>query len=485
MTHKIKQLKRISGRAAALAMLILFLTLTLGADGGDRNEQISQGVTALENIQNAFHLVAGKVIPTVVEVEVTDVVKAPAFQSPFDFFFDSPEKNNSPDQREYRRYGLGSGIIVQRNGDKVYVLTNYHVAGEAEEINIKLSDKREFKASLVGTDDKKDLALLVFETGEQVPIAELGDSDDIHVGDWVLAVGNPFGFSSTITSGIISAVGRESAVGASGGNFTEYIQTDAAINQGNSGGALVNIKGQVIGINAWIASPSGGNVGIGFAIPINNAKQDIKDFLTKGKVEYGWLGITMGGIVPEAAQDLKVEGKGGALVYGLFKDSPAFKAGVLPGDFITAVNGKEVKDSSQLLHMIGSLAPGVTTRLTLIRDAKEINMNVTLAVRGDEKTIIDRAGKIWPGFSVVPITPDIAKQLKLKSGANGVVIAQLDNGSAALTAGLKPGDVIIKINEKKVENVRDFYRVLNQEKNHDVRFRILRDNTELIIGLVR
>ncbi|MEJ2663883.1 MAG: PDZ domain-containing protein [Spirochaetia bacterium] len=337
----------------------------------------------------------------------------------------------------------------------------------------------------MGADDNKDLALLVFKTSDSVPIAELGNSDSIQVGDWVFAIGNPFGFSSSITSGIISAIGRESTFNSERGSFTEYIQTDAAINQGNSGGALVNIQGQVIGINTWIASPTGGNVGLGFAIPINNAKKDISDLLTKGKVDYGWLGITMGGAPPELAKALNVEGKGGALVYGLFKDSPAYKAGVLPGDFITAVDGNATASGAQLLHVIGNLTPGATSRLTLIRDGKEMNINVKIASRSDEKTIAGQAGNIWPGFSILHISSDIAKQLKLKAGTKGVVIAQLEKGSAALTAGLKPGDVVTAINGKKVENARDFYRDLGQEKNQDLRFRIIRENTQLIIGLVR
>ena len=187
-------------------------------------------------------------------------------------------------------------------------------------------------------------------------MAELGDSDSLMVGDWVLAVGSPLGFESTVTAGIVSAIGRRSVQGAAG--FTDYIQTDAAINQGNSGGALVNIYGQVVGINSWIASTSGGNIGLGFAIPINNAKRAIDDFITKGKSEYGWIGINMGGLQPQAAEDLKLGEAHGAFVYGVFKGSPADKAGLLPGDMITKVDGKALKDSSDLLLTIGNLTPG-------------------------------------------------------------------------------------------------------------------------------
>jgi Do/DeqQ family serine protease len=413
-----------------------------------------------------------------------DVVKAPAFQSPFDFFFNNPDDNSKPQEREFRQYGLGSGVIVERKGSKVYVLTNNHVADGASEITITLSDKREFKATLVGSDDKRDLALLVFETKDQVPIAELGDSNNIQVGDWVLAIGNPLGFASSITSGIISALGRENNFGSASGGFTEYIQTDAAINQGNSGGALVNIQGQVIGINTWIASPTGGNVGLGFAIPINNAKKDINDFIAKGKVEYGWLGITIGEVAPPLAEDLKIRGKDGAFVYSVFKDSPAFQAGVFPGDFITSLNGTEVKNSSQLLKLIGDLAPGSISRLAFIRDGKNQEITVKLVSRDNEKAITAKANKIWPGFSVLPLTADIRDTLKLKAETKGVAIVELDQGSAASVAGLKQGDVITSINDKKITTASDFYRYLNEERNRDIRFRIIRENTELVIGLI-
>jgi Do/DeqQ family serine protease len=484
MINKLKNNKKSLGITFMVFLLLSFSVLFMGADTNKKMEQINQGIATLENIQTAFHLVAQKVIPTVVEVRVVDVVKAPAFQSPFDFFFNNPDDNSKPQEREFRQYGLGSGVIVERKGSKVYVLTNNHVADGASEITITLSDKREFKATLVGSDDKRDLALLVFETKDQVPIAELGDSNNIQVGDWVLAIGNPLGFASSITSGIISALGRENNFGSASGGFTEYIQTDAAINQGNSGGALVNIQGQVIGINTWIASPTGGNVGLGFAIPINNAKKDINDFIAKGKVEYGWLGITIGEVAPPLAEDLKIRGKDGAFVYSVFKDSPAFQAGVFPGDFITSLNGTEVKNSSQLLKLIGDLAPGSISRLAFIRDGKNQEITVKLVSRDNEKAITAKANKIWPGFSVLPLTADIRDTLKLKAETKGVAIVELDQGSAASVAGLKQGDVITSINDKKITTASDFYRYLNEERNRDIRFRIIRENTELVIGLI-
>src|SRR4030042_1727897 len=262
------------------------------------------GIQTLQSLQNAFRAVAAKVLPSVVQVDVVDVVKNSGadFPNPFEFFF-GPQRQRQGQPREFRQQGLGSGVVVRRNGEKLYVLTNDHVAGEAEQINIKLQDGRSYKAKLVGRDENKDLALVMFETRENIPVAEIGDSGSLMVGDWVLAVGSPLGFESTVTAGIVSAIGRRSVQGAAG--FTDYIQTDAAINQGNSGGALVNIYGQVVGINSWIASTSGGNIGLGFAIPINNAKRAIDDFITKGRSEYGWIGINIGGLQPQAAEGLR------------------------------------------------------------------------------------------------------------------------------------------------------------------------------------
>ncbi|MFQ3621654.1 MAG: trypsin-like peptidase domain-containing protein, partial [Spirochaetales bacterium] len=281
-------------------------------------------LNTLETYQSALRRVAQRTLPVVVEIQVVEVVRQPRpvfdlFGNPFEFFFGPQDRNqrtprNQPQEREFRRQGLGSGVIVQRNGNTVYVLTNNHVAGNASEIKISLHDGREFDGKLVGTDPRRDLALLSFETKETVPIAELGDSDTVQVGDFAIAVGNPLGFESTVTFGIVSAVGRKAQPGMDIGNFTDFIQTDAAINPGNSGGALVNIYGQVIGINTWIASQSGGNIGLGFAIPINNAKKVINDIIAKGSVEYGWLGVNSGNPSRELRESLNIKTTSGAFV---------------------------------------------------------------------------------------------------------------------------------------------------------------------------
>ena len=443
-----------------------------------------EGIQTLQSMQNAFRAVAAKVLPSVVQVDVVDVVKNSGadFPNPFEFFF-GPRSQRQSQPREFRQQGLGSGVVVRRNGDKLYVLTNNHVAGDAEQISIKLQDGRSYKAKLVGKDENKDLALVVFETRENIPVAELGDSGSLMVGDWVLAVGSPLGFESTVTAGIVSAIGRRSVQGAAG--FTDYVQTDAAINQGNSGGALVNIYGQVVGINSWIASTSGGNIGLGFAIPINNAKRSIDDFITKGRSEYGWIGINMGGLQPQAADDLKLGEARGAFVYGVFKSSPAEKAGLLPGDMITKVDGKALKDSSDLLLTIGNLTPGRKVELELVRAGSARSLTLQVAARADEKQLAAQSSKVWPGFSVLKITDDVREQLNLGGSEAGLVIGAVDQSGPADVAGLKSGDLVTKVGGREVRDLGDFYKALNNPGAKEILFAIQRQGNNLIIGLVR
>ncbi|HTP59626.1 MAG TPA: trypsin-like peptidase domain-containing protein, partial [Spirochaetia bacterium] len=259
--------------------------------GAPDPQALAEATRNLQAIQYSFREVAKKVLPVVVEIDVTEVVKQQApMQSPFDWFFNQPPGGRGGGDRSFRRSGLGSGILVRKGSGSYFVLTNNHVVDQATNISVKLADQRVFRAKVVGTDPRKDLAVVSFDSRDAIPLADLGDSNDLQVGDIVLAVGNPLGFENTITMGIVSALGRRGPSGQVAPN-TDYIQTDASINQGNSGGALVNVKGEVIGINTWIAAPTGGNVGLGFAIPVNNVKKAIDDFLSKGKVEYGWLGV--------------------------------------------------------------------------------------------------------------------------------------------------------------------------------------------------
>jgi serine protease Do len=273
--------------------------------------------------------------------------------------------------------------------------------------------------------------------------------------------------------------------GADVGGFTDYIQTDAAINQGNSGGALVNIYGQVVGLNTWIASTSGGNIGLGFAIPINNAKRAINDFITKGRSEYGWIGINMGNVLPSSAADLKLKDSSGAFVYGVFKGSPAEKAGLLPGDLITKVNGQPLNDSSDLMMTIGELAPGKSATLDLLRYGEPQRLTIQIGSRADEKQLAAQASKVWPGFSVVKLTDDIRQQLNLQKVSAELVIGAVDQGSPADIAGLRAGDLIVKVSGREVKTLSDFYKTLNNSSSREIMFAIQRQDTNLIIGLVR
>ncbi len=418
----------------------------------------------------SFRQVASDVLPIVVEIDIVKTIEAPGTTSPFEYFF-GPRNNRGSDRERFQQQGLGSGVIVQRTGNRAYVLTNNHVVGDADEIKISLYDGRKFSATLVGTDPKKDLALVVFETAEAVPLARLGNSDDLYPGDWVLAVGNPLGFESTVTAGIVSAIKRDSVAGSSIAGFTDYIQTDAAINQGNSGGALVNTKGEVVGINTWIASSSGGSIGIGFAIPINNAKKAIRDFITKGSVEYGWLGVSIGELSPELAKDLDLQTASGAFVFGVFKGSPGYKGGLQAGDYITSLDNEMIKSSGQLLRKIGELSPGHVTRLTVKRGGKLVDIEVKLEGRGSEQDIAALSKNVWPGFAVTP------------QSSGEVIIGSVDSGSSAEVAGLKPGDVIKSIDGKPISSVKDFYRHVNENKSQELSLEINRQDSSFIVGL--
>jgi Do/DeqQ family serine protease len=413
-----------------------------------------------EPVAASFRDAVDRVMPAVVEVSVVDVVKQPAV--PFPFFM-GPQG-----EQERRVQGLGSGVIIRHTGNTVYVLTNNHVAGDAETIQVKLNDGRQFEARLVGKDPRKDLALVSFQTRDEVPVATLGDSGSLRTGDWVLAIGNPMGFESTVTAGIVSAVGRQTAGPGSGG-FTDYIQTDAAINQGNSGGALVNTEGEVVGINTWIASPSGGSVGLGFAIPINNARKAIDDFVVKGKVDYAWLGVTTGDTPEPLLKALGLR-ESGALIHGVFDGSPAREAGVQPGDVVTRIAGTRIAGSADLVRTVANMAPGSRQDVTVMRDGKELALSIRLNSRADDDKIA--AARLWPGFSVVEVD------------GGKVVVASVDDGGRAASI-LGQGDVITKVNGSRVGGLRDFYRLLNAHGQGEMLFALDRGGNAIIVGLPR
>ncbi|MFI5368795.1 MAG: Do family serine endopeptidase [Spirochaetia bacterium] len=451
--------------------------------------------SSLASLQDSFRAVAQKVLPSIVEIDVTQTVtqQVPQFNFPFDFGFpfDQGQGNGGGGSRSrtFRQSGLGSGIIVQHTGSRYYVLTNNHVVKDASDISVKLNDQRVFKARTVGTDPRKDVALVSFDTRDSIPVAEMGDSNTVQVGDIVFAIGNPFGYESTVTMGIVSALGRHGPQGDVA-SYTDYIQTDAPINQGNSGGALVNIDGQVIGMNTWIAAPTGGNIGLGFAIPIDNARQPVQDFIGKGKVEYGWLGAQIADVqdsdtYPGLASDLKLEGMKGAFVVETYKGSPADRSGVLPGDYVTSVDNTQIANAASLTQVVGGLSAGRTYTFSVVRYGEKTSVPVKIGVRDDQDQVA-QAKNLWPGMTVIDINDQVRQQVSIPRGTVGVVVGYVpDESSPASIAGLRPGDVITAINGQSVRNMMDYYKALNVSAKGSAMFTIQRDGTEIKIGLDR
>jgi Do/DeqQ family serine protease len=454
--------------------------------------------SSLYDAQNTFRAIGKSVLPAVVEIKTegpADTAADGQQTVPFEFFF-GPQSPNAPDdsskdkngkapkaQKAPRSAGLGSGIMVQRQGDKIFVLTNNHVIDKADKIKVKLFDDREYDAQLVGADPRRDLAMVSITTKEtNLVLARLGDSDELQVGDWVMAIGNPLGLEFSMTHGIVSALGRQGGPDSDSGNINNYIQTDASINRGNSGGALVNLKGEIIGINTWIASPNGASVGLGFAIPINSTKKAITDFIGNGSVKYGWLGASVSDVSKDLAADLKLPNTKGSYIPHVFRSSPADKAGILPGDFVTAINGKPVEDTNHLVQAVGDLPAGQSAEFTIVRNGQTVKKTVTIDVRPKEDQL--KALKLWPGFVVTPVTPELRDQLDLAPSLEGLIVARVEDKSTADIAGLKQGDVLKAVNGKDVKTVGDFYRTLN-EQGGETKLTFIREGVELSIGVTR
>ncbi len=463
--------------AAVFIFLFIFSCNSLFGPGGSGKESLLE-------LQGSFREIAKTVVPAVVNINVTDIVSKNA---PWDYFFNDPEQDDgTPKEHNFEQYGMGSGVIVDRIGDKYYVLTNYHVVKGSKGLSVTLADKTEYKAEIVGEDERKDISLLVFKSDHDLPVARLGNSDKLKVGDWVLAIGNPFGWQSSVTAGIVSALGRRLDYNSRLYNISDFIQTDAGINPGNSGGALVNIDGEVIGINTWITSPTGGSIGIGFAIPINNAKKAIKDFISKGKAQYGWLGVSVARVpTNQTATELQIEGKKGAFINQVIKDSPAERGGLLPGDLITKINGTDVRDDRHLTMIISDITPGIPVEFEVIRYGDVITLRFKLEQRPTERLVSNRTKMSWPGIVVHALTEKIRKKYDLKSSVQGVAVTVVERGTASFYAGLQSGDVILKINDNPVKTMLDFFRSLNDKKAKELEITVLRNNSEETMTLSR
>jgi len=470
---------------AIFGFSLAFLSFSCSTPGSRVRAQESKVVipedalAVAEALQSTFNAVSEKMLPSVVELKTVSVRRqqTPNFNGvPWEFFFGPRDREQNDREREYRSQGLGSGIIVRQKDGVYYALTNNHVVDEANEITVAVKSGKEYPAQLVGKDERKDLALVSFKTNDPYPLAVLGDSDTVKVGDWAIAIGNPLGeqFSFSVTMGIVSAVGR---TGGPGGNINDFIQTDAPINQGNSGGPLINIRGEVIGINTWIASnqSGGGNVGLGFAIPVNNVKRSIDEFIETGTTKYGWLGVSLTEAGKETIAGLGLENKRGAMASQVFLGSPADKGGIRPGDFITHVNGKEARGVQQLQMMVGDLRPGDNATFTVIRDKQAKDIKVRIETRTDQVASDNK--KLWPGVTVVPLNDQIRQSLELDKDAKGLFVWQVISGSPSDIIGIKQGDRITAVNGVAVNDIAAFYKVLRENTNTELWFVVLRNDS--------
>lgn len=405
----------------------------------------------------SFASLAAQASPAVVYIKVVSVEKTvqggPGFRFPPSPFGDEapfPFRPPFPPPGGNRQ-GSGSGFIIREDG---VILTNNHVVEDAKEITVTLSDKQEYSAKVLGRDPKTDLAVLKIEPKGDLPVAKLGDSDELQVGDWVMAIGNPFGLSNTVTAGIVSAKGR--VIGA--GPYDDFIQTDASINPGNSGGPLFNERGEVVGINSAIFSRGGGNIGIGFAIPVNLAKQLLPELETTGSVTRGWLGVSIQNMTPELAKSLGVDEAKGALVAEVTTNSPADKGGLERGDVIVRYNGKEIEASSSLPSLVASTPVGKTVEVEVLRDGKAKTLNVTIAklaeqdiAKVDDENTPQQSK--W-GLALRELRPEERAQMGLQE-AEGVLVVGVQPNSSAAEAGVRAGDVILEVNKTRVTSVAD------------------------------
>ena len=422
----------------------------------------------LRKTGSAFSQIAKEALPAVVFIDVEATVEVPQgrYRHPFEEYFGRGSQGQEQEPREYQQRGQGSGFIITRDG---YILTNNHVVNDADKITVTLGDGREFEAKLIGTDPKTEVALIKIEDGEDLPTVPLGDSDALEVGEWVLAAGNPFGLSQTITAGIVSAKGRDETNIAEYGNF---IQTDAAINPGNSGGPLLNIDGEVIGINTAIYTRSGGYMGIGFAIPINQAVS-IKDQLIKhGKVSRSVLGVYLQEVDEDLAESFGLEEKGGVLINQVVEESAAEEAGIKGGDIVVEMNGRNVEKLAAFRNRVANTPPNSKIELKIFRNGKYIEISaITKEMEPTEGEEVAVAEEIYEelGVTVDSLESEAARRLGYDE-LDGVIIMDVEQGSSAWEAGLQPGQVITSVNRTTIESVRDFKEALEASNGGRVLF---------------
>lgn len=431
------------------------------------------------SVPGSFSDLAERVKPAVVNISTTKIYKGKQGRlgrSPFNDYFGDEFFNRffgDMPQRDFKQRSLGSGFIISNDG---YIFTNNHVVENTDKILVKISDGKEYEAKIIGSDPKTDIALIKIKPDNGLPTVSLGDSDALRVGEWVVAIGNPFGLEQTVTAGIVSAKGRVIGAGA----YDNFIQTDASINPGNSGGPLFNMQGKVIGINTAIVAQG---QGIGFAIPINMAKNILEDLKTKGKVTRGWLGISIQEISDDIAKNMNYKDKHGVLVSDVFKGDPADKAGIKVGDIITEINGKPIKDSHELLLTTAALHVGEKATLKAIRDGKEISFQIVVTERKDKPEIAStkKPGGYF-GISAQEITKEMAKQLGISD--TGVIVSEVEEGSPADDKGIQPRDIIVQVNNVKIGSIKQFTTEMNKAaEKKSVRLLVKRGNSNFFVVL--
>ncbi len=432
----------------------------------------------------SFNRLAVMVSPAVVNIRTVKTIKGggPVFrqfqrdprgkEGPFKEFFERFFGGEM--QKEFKQPSLGSGFIIDRTG---YVVTNNHVIEDADQIKVKLKDESEFNAAIVGRDPNTDIALLKIESSENFATVKLGDSDALQVGQWVVAIGSPFGLEQTVTAGIVSAKGR--VIGS--GPYDDFIQTDASINPGNSGGPLLNLQGEVVGINTAIVASG---QGIGFAIPINLARDIIVALKDEGEVTRGWLGVAIQDLSPEMAEYYNIESKKGVFVADVFEGDPADQAGIQPKDIVLAVNGEKIKTSRQLTGIVAKIPVNDSAKIKILRDGREKTFNVKIAKRPEEKL----AGRGRSpeqtdefGIRVSDLTPEIAQRFDIDESV-GVIVTQVEPGGKGAGADVRVGDIIKEINRQAVKNTTEYQSLLGAiESGEAVNLFIRRKNAGFVV----
>ena len=453
------------------------------------NSQVSQqNLAAAQDMSTAFRNVAEAIRPSVVSINTVVKGKATRNQGrrgalPPGFprwleedLFNQYEQQQAPHDQS----GMGSGVIVREDG---YILTNNHVVNGADELQVELRDGRKVAGEIVGVDPETDLAVVKVGLSGLQPAA-FGSSDDIRVGDWVLAIGSPFGLEQTVTAGIISGKNRVQGIVSDGDGFEDFLQTDAAINPGNSGGPLVNLRGELVGINTAILSRSGGNAGIGFAIPVSLARPVLSSIIESGQVRRAFLGAQLGDVNPDVVQKYGLSTTTGVMISSVLEGQPAAKAGIQPGDVIKDIDGRKVEKSSQLRNYIASQTPGTTVAIQIMRGDRMVKMQVKLDERTSEAmAMFNPADGPIPGAELQPVTPAVARQFGYENLESGLIVTTVAEQSLAAQVGLQAGDVIESAGGRKLSSIEEFTSILvdAKKRKRPVQIIVLRDNIRMLL----